>query len=322
MKLTFYNILILLFSWLCLDITARHYQENIMNKKMEQEANKINNILSDYFEYVNDVNVIMGKQIAKNGAKNLNLILDIFRDNVQHYMISNQNSIVNNKLFSWSTYDWVDDQNYQTVNAKIGIRTDNPSDMSARRYTLTARVAPWTLQFDSPALGIPSNRWVIPVATGVADKNNKYLGAIAVGINIGLLSNNLEERLNSGLSFVVADKNANISLTSSLIDDKKEKDIKFDLAKYAINTRKYPKSDTSDEIKYRPITADNITFKHIKYMQNYPFMILVGYDEEWLDYEVAKIVRPSMILMLFLLISCNLFFFLEKTELKLKRNRN
>ncbi len=310
MKLAFSNALFLLCAWFCLNITVGSYQEKILDSKMQQEANKINNILNDYFEYVNDINVFIGKQIARNGGQDLNFILSVFKDNTQTNMISNYGNVVNNKLFSWSTYDWVDSKNFQLVNTKIGVYKKDPPDMSIRRYTTTARMFPWTLQFDPPSIGNPSKSWVIPAATGVLNNKKEYIGAVVVGINIGLLSNNLEERLNSGLSFVVADEKGHTALPSSMVNQEKQDIIEAALKPYVID-EKSRKPNTSDFIKERPIIANNITFRHIKYMQNYPFMIVVGYDKNLFDYEVARIVRPTMVMMLFLLAYLNFLFFFQ-----------
>jgi hypothetical protein len=181
--------------------------------------------------------------------------------------------------------------------------------MSIRRYTTTARMFPWTLQFDPPSIGNPSKSWVIPAATGVLNDKKEYIGAVVVGINIGLLSNNLEERLNSGLSFVVTDEKGRTALPSSMVDQEKQDIIEDGLKPYVINGKAKP--DTSDLIKEMPIIANNITFRHIKYMQNYPFMIVVGYDKNLFDYEVARIVRPAMVMMLFLLAYLNFLFFFQ-----------
>ena len=254
----------------------------------------------------------MGKQISRHGVNDLDFILSTFRNNVE-------SNIIGNKIFSWSAYDWVDDQNYQLVNAKKGINKKDPPDMSIRNYSKTARDLPWSLQLDPPVTGDPSESWVMPAATGILDKKGVYLGAVVVGIDIGLLENHLEERLNSGLSFVITNPDGGLILKSSSVPDNNWDKAQFDLKSKIIhdNTTK-PISSRSLDF---PVVVDKIVFKNLSYVQKYPLIILTGYDQKLFDYEVAKIVNPAMVQLLFLLIYCNLWFFFKQNPLGKKRKK-
>ena len=71
-----------------------------------------------------------------------------------------------------------------------------------------------------------------------------------------------------------------------------------------------------------PVVVDKIMFKNLSYVQKYPLIILTGYDQQLFDYEVAKIVNPAMMQLLFLLIYCNLWFFFKENSLEKKRGKN
>ena len=292
-------------------VNFRNYHKN-NNQILTKEALQINSIINESFVYINHINSYIGKQIAEGNSENLNFILDILRKN------NDLTNSKNSELFSWSSFDWVNTYGYQIINNMLGIHK-NPFDMKQREYVKTAPENPWTLQVSFPVFGNPSETWVIPVATGVTDKNDKYLGSVVVGINIAEFTSKIEQKLNDQASFIVLDQNLNIVLQSSdnNLDPKsnfKDKIVDFN----------FFKSDSG--ILDKKINVNNINYSHYQKMGNYPYVILTGFNQDFLNKEFNNSVLPIMfqfaclaiffLIMLFFFETRMIFFFEIEKKLK------
>lgn len=266
----------------------------LSKKKSEAQENakKIESILSEYFGYTEKILVFIGSKISNNdNYNNLPAIYKIFTDAAysQGY----------NDVFSWTMFDWVNRQDQQTVNTLTGVNTKNPADMSKRGYTWKGRAEFWTLQFSSPTIGNPSDMHVIPVGVGVPNKNNSYVGNIAVGISIKKLTNKIEPFLSKGNRFSIVNYS-----DYSYIFGSHNPDSIYELknlsqySKYAKNRSKkhdFPSSDFLD---------DNLEIGNNEYVYSramdakYPYIILTGYNKHEFWREV---------------ISSSLLFFMQAT---------
>src|SRR5262245_35369576 len=102
-----------------LSISLYHSYHSTLDQSLTAEANRIDRVIADNFDYTNKFLVYIGKQIANHGSGDLQHIYHLFQQNI---------SDGNDKgLFSWSLYDWVDNNNRQLVNSKSGI-AKNPPD--------------------------------------------------------------------------------------------------------------------------------------------------------------------------------------------------
>ena len=137
------------------------------------------------FEYTNQMNTILGNKIVDH------------EDNLEFIEKLLKTSKLNPSLpYSWSSFDWVDNQNLQRVNSQLGIRDPAP-DMSAREYTYLSPKHPWTLQFAKPTLGNPSKKLVIPAGTGITNADGKYLGVVVIGFVVEDLIKQIEQFTNN-----------------------------------------------------------------------------------------------------------------------------
>lgn len=280
--------------------------KNNNSQILKKEALNIQKTISELFNYSNKINSYIGKQIAEHNAKDLEFILSTFKKAEQ---IQNKNT----QLLSWSSFDWVDPNNLQLVNSKIGIRK-NPPNMSARQYCQKSPNNPWTLQLSFPVLGNPSESWVIPAATGITDKNGRYLGAVVVGFSIYELSTMVEQRLNDPISFVVLDENMNLIIQSS--DNELEESKSF--------YKKIDKSFFSEKSSFlkKEITASNINYSFYQKFDNYPYIVLTGFNKAFLKKEFNSSIMPIILVFT----SITLFFliilsYLFKTRILILMNR-
>ncbi len=273
---------------------------NENSKDLQKEAKNIEIIISETFDYANQINNHIGQQIAQHGAADLKFILKLFResDKIKHR---------NTELFSWSSFDWVDSKNYQSVNSRLGIR-DNPPNMSNRQYTLLSPKNPWTLQVSFPTIGDPSGAWVIPAGTGVVDGNEKYLGAIVVGFDINELTTRIASKLKRGTSFIVLDKDLKIVLESS--DIMLGKDSNFFKENFDLQNLYEKDGNLKEEIK-----VGDINFSNYRKFDNYPYLTLTGFDKTFIDQQFATLILPRILELLCLTIFFLVILFLFKTKI-------
>ncbi|MBU6140938.1 MAG: response regulator [Proteobacteria bacterium] len=270
---------------------------------LQKSATNISTTILESFDYTNQINNYIGQQITHHGAQDLKFILELFNETNR---IRNRNS----ELFSWSSFDWVDAKNYQVINSKLGIHK-NPKDMSGRQYAILSRQHPWTLQVSSTALGNPSQTWVIPAATGVTDKNGKYLGAISIGFDVSELSGRIEKKLDGKTSFVVLDQELKIVLQS--VDIKLPRDSDF----FQKNFNSEIFSTELGELK-KEIEIGDIQLSQYKKISKYPYIILVGFNESFLSRQFNATVLPRLIEFICLAIFFLAILYLFEAEKKLR----
>jgi signal transduction histidine kinase/CheY-like chemotaxis protein len=259
-------------------------------KLLQKEAKNIEIIISESFDYTNQINNHIGKKIAQHNAKNLKFILKLFHEADE---IKNRNI----DLFSWSSFDWVDNQNHQVVNSRLGIRKDAP-DMSQRQYTRLSPQKPWTLQLSFPTIGNPSKSFVIPAGTGIVDKNNKYLGAVVVGFNIEEFGIQINQKSKNISSFIILDKDLRVILKSN--DVKLDRDSAFFMENF--NSNHFRKKE---EVFVKEIKIGDVVFKYYKNFDKYPYIILTGFNKSFFSQQFHTLILPRLLEFV-----CLTFFFL------------
>jgi hypothetical protein len=243
----------------CLLAAIIFVESKIINSQKREDAKEnakiINNILSENFEQTEKILTLIGKKIAKETPElNLDKIHKIFND-----AAISQSS---NNLFSWSFFDWVNANSFQTVNTLLGVNKKSPRDMSDRLYS-SRGAEPWILIFSKPVLGSPSKILVIPVGVQVATENLPRLGTVVVGISINKLTNLIEARIGKYNRFIIIDKrNDHAVFGSNKITD------------FNINTNKFP-----------VLNEGNVYTNILEMGGDYPYKILTGYDytDFWIE---------------------------------------
>jgi hypothetical protein len=276
----------------------------LSNKKVEAQEviRKVESILTEEFSYSEKILFFIGKKISDtNSYEDLEKIHKIFLDAAyaQGY----------NDTFSWSMFDWVNRKDQQTVNTLAGVNTNNPPDMSKRGYTWKGRAEFWTMQFSEPAYGRPSNVKVIPVGVGVPNKTNSYVGNVVAGINIKRLVNKIEAILHRDQRFMIINysdyKFVFGSLNQDAISDLKDLNQYQEYVTRNNLRHDLPASGFIDE----EIKTGKVRYTYARAMdQKYPYIILIGYDNEslWrqtitssLDLIIAIILISLVVLVLF-----------------------
>jgi len=238
----------------------------LLNQKTRQTANEakeIEVILSDNFEQVEKILSFVGKRIVDDSAD--------FDPKIIHRVFIQTASVHDfNNIFSWSLFDWVNSDGYQSVNTMIGLRK-NPPLMSKRNYRSRANKN-WSVIFSEATIGIPSGMQVIPVGVQVDTQKSQYAGTVTAGINVKKLTSLVVMRLDKNFHFAVIDSRSGKFVFGSRDAEQYFSDISF------------TKSDFSDKNKI--IFAQEMTEK-------YPYKIFVRYDknEFW-----REVIQSSLLL--------------------------
>ncbi len=278
--------------------TYLSFKENSIenSRNLQKAAKNIEATISETFNYSNQINNHIGLQIAQNDVTDLKFILNLFNE-------ANKIKHRNTELFSWSSFDWVDANNFQLVNSKLGIRK-KPPNMSGRQYVRMASKKPWTLQLSFPALGNPSKIWVIPAATGVANKEGKYLGLISIGFDIKEFEARVTQRLNEVSSFIVIDHDLRIIIHSPEINLAQDSDFFQKNFKAEIFT-------DNEGMLGKGIEVDNVVFDHYVKISKYPYIVLTGFNKGFIHKQFAALILPRILelvlVMIFLLMILYLF---------------
>lgn len=259
----------------------RSYKKEL-SYALTTESERIDRTITETFEYTNKLLVYMGKQIVEHNTKDMSYIYNLFQKNTKGTYDAQD-------IFSWSLFDWVDAHNLQRVNSKTGIAT-SPLDMSAREYTWKCPKNPWTLQLSYPTIGHPSGMWVIPAGTGVINHKGEYVGAIVIGFNIAQLTAKVEKALGrASTSFVVLDEHRNIVLHSADVPIPPSSDF-FKKLNLSIPFATTPKGLFSS-----PLTYQDTQFTHYHRIEDYPYLILAGYNNAFLAKEFQHLFLPRIV---------------------------
>jgi signal transduction histidine kinase len=259
-----------------------NHQIEAKNEQLGSVSNRINYLLTDVFDETNRLMIYIGKQINSANYQDLNYILSLL-----HHTSGKEYK--NQKLLSWTLFDWVDPNNYQLINSLNGIAA-NPTNMSERDYTWKSPANPWTLQVSKPAIGTPSGTWVIPAGVGITGKNDSFLGTLSVGFNISQLREMLLEKIrDDDIEFIVVDDMQNVILRSqdshSAYDNSQQQ-------KFAAQILFQPNSSSGHLDK--KIYDNKITFSFYQKMNKVPYTILLGFNHKTFIKKFILSILPSL----------------------------
>jgi len=174
---------------------------NKKNDLTKSNSEKIAAILTENFEHTEKILIFVGEKIAnKNPDLNLKIILDI---------LSEEASAIDDSknIYSWTMFDWVNADGYQTANTALGI-IKNPKRMITRNYRNRTN-QDWKAIFSEETIGNLSGSHVIPVGVQIKTKKFPRAGTVVLGINIKKLNDIVKAQLDKNICFMVTDKRDN-----------------------------------------------------------------------------------------------------------------
>lgn len=268
-------VLLLISIWVAVTTYARHTETIIYD--LEKEAVRIEYRLDAEIERAGYLLNAIGHQIVLHKETNLLPTAQLLKS------FDNSGNI-------YSIFSWTSAQKEVLVSSNSGI-LDKPVDVSDREYVKKALAEPWRMQIAGPIQGRLSDRWVIPVALGISDNTGKTLGLVMVSLDINTLSEQISQLVRrEGISFAIVSKNL-IPLTQVSSDkdflinnfsSQKLIDIDFNKASSGLLSRGNLFWGTGNYSYYR-VSAD------------YPYVILLGYDAQFSDEQVRRILWSRLL---------------------------
>ncbi|MES2961571.1 MAG: hypothetical protein V4694_04220 [Pseudomonadota bacterium] len=271
--------------------------KNKTNHQLIVDAGKLHSVISEPIDYVSTLSIHLGKVITDNNKfDDLNFIDNLFKDTIRLQGSSNN-------VISWSKFSWGDKKHRFSVNTLDGIMKNRES-LADRNYTWRSKYEPWVLQFSKPDVGKMSNTLILPVAVGISNSRDEFMGTVISGINIKELLNRSEDVVKSGGSFILANRD---SFNQDI--DK----IVFISANTPHRAKIYKTipglvekcRDWIPPSGAMPTTLKAGRFKYAYYhiIENYPLVIFVGFNrfDFWIDVLLKTPVLALLFWMIFMI---------------------
>lgn len=260
-----------------------HSKEKAREANLAREANQINNELIETFNYVNHIITVIANDIIESDHLDLNNIANILKKDL---ITSN----IAREQFSWLMFDWDTPDNKMVVSTLYGV-LKKPKDISNRNYAKMSPKEPWKLHFDKLDIGISSGELIIPAGVGITDYNNKFLGIISLGFSIDKLNNKINKSTtHKEVSYLVLDKEFDIllySLDNFKNIEKIPKSLNPNIKK---KLAKHQDGKLSENIYY-----NNVAYSYFYKMENFPFYILMGYNQSIINSNFNEILLPGVV---------------------------
>lgn len=285
---TIFSVLILLaVSIISLGVGLLVHNSYYSKKEAEMtgKADFLDRELSESLNFIVHYSNFLANKIIHQDTKDSNFISQIF--STESYADPTGDDV-------WTIFSWVKPNNKVIVHlGSNGLQEEH--DVSMRSYLNKTPLHPGQIQFSSPAIGIPSNQWIIPAGVGVTDKQGHFLGTIAVGISLERLTNRLERvfsrkdlvfmLFDENLNYVLSSHNMNFSHANTLPPEKLIEQIKKEIIK--VNE---DKSFLGDPIEYYKFSLN-----YFKHSDHYPFYFVIGEDVKMANAEYWQITFPRIV---------------------------
>ena len=259
-------------------ITYNHYTKRI-GEDLQTEADRIELTLAGEMESANYLLTALGRQIVVNDARDMVELAQILKS----YDAKGQ---------MYAVFNWISVDQKIIVSSNGGI-SEKPIDVSDRDYVKKAFIEPWKMHIGRPIEGRVSGRWVIPVAMGLTDYTGKFIGTLIISLDIGELTDKISTLVKrDGVSFAIISKTL-IPLTQ-VSDDKDFQNHNFP-----------PQTLVNIDYAQHPsglIARGNMfwgtgSYNFYKVSADYPYIILIGYDNRNQDDTVQNMLWSRLLQM-------------------------
>ena len=258
---------ITIFSSIYSAIKLYNAQQNNLNNKLESQAQLIDTHISDYIKYVSHIVEDKGYKIALTEG-NLKNIEYIFKRN---FFFPVTKSGLKKKAFIWPHFSWIDNQRNILAKSEYGI-LQSPIKIDNSQHLYLSTVDHWQLHLSDPYQNPISEKVFIDATLGVADiENEKYIGSIATKFNIKKIINNINSGIDNNIEYLILSEDF-----KSIIDSKASLTTSDFFAHKLIDIV----TTNTNSIFTQPIEFQNNTYKLYKKSEQYPFIILTGYNAE------------------------------------------
>jgi len=287
-------VLVLISGW----VTYRTYnrQSERITTDLEKEAVRIENTISTEMGDASYMLASLGRQIVIDPNRDYTRLAQALKS------FDNKNNI-------YSIFSWTDTDKKLVISSNKGVLKE-PVDLSDRDFVQQAAVDSWKMHIGRPIEGRVSGRWVIPVAMGITDYTGKFIGIIALSIDIGVLTDQIRSLVKrDGISFAVVSKDlvtlTEVSDSKNFIGDnfpaKKLVDVDFD-------------KNPSGLISKGSILWGTGIYAYYRVSENYPYIVMMGYDANYSDETVRAMLWARLLMILAVAIFLMLFLWIVRVR--------
>ncbi len=261
-------------------------KKNQLQSVLLQESTRVESALMEKFNSTSIVIKKMGEEIAKNPTN---------KNHIKGILEKYKSDTSLNQIFSWTIFSWANAQSQITVDGYYGILKE-PYDLSKRDYIPLAIYTPNKMFLGKPVYGSTSEKWMIPGGVAITDADNKFLGTIAIGFEIGNLAKIIQSE--------IANKSINIQLVY------KDSTPVFDVSSAVVNIFSAEKSNLSE---FRKNLSEEITIK--KPIGTFPYELNISYEETALSQIMWEVFYSRFLEILAIIsLSAILIFVIYRSE--------
>ncbi len=260
-----------------------NYNNRIKAKRFEMEAAAYEiemNFIST-LGYAESVLNYINRQISVSKANNLEVSKILSSFNQSHYGYNSIKDVLSVGMFYWV------DRNKHLVASSAGPIA--PIDLSTRDYLENTKNDPWKIYTGTPVIGAASGQYVIPAGVGLVDIAGDYVGTSVVSFKLY----NLTEKFKHLVSFyktdfAILDANNKVLLESEAGLFSKDQELMNNL-------------NFSIDSLHQEMVSDLSLFKQkgsfiiLRNIQNYPYKILIGYQNSASSWEILCEIMPQLI---------------------------
>ena len=253
--------------------------------RYESEAGKISDALVESFNYLESFMSIVGNDVAKLDKPNPQAVATILEKGWPRLKDKGYN------YFSWSVLDFSTPDGQILASSVDGVLNPPAQLPKKRKWLSEGPRRPGKLIFSEPDIGVLTKQYILPVGYGITNKNGRYVGAISIGLNLKNLTSKLQAPLSHSktASFMILDSDYKIVTQSS--DNKQVLDKDFFSNK--ITSELFANSVNGTLAK--PIDLDNVSYYYFRKVSDYPFYLLMGDNNDFLNKEFNKLIMPRII---------------------------
>lgn len=295
LSVAIFSVLLIVTMWVTFVTYSRHSERIAL--ELQTEANRIEQTLAREMERSSYLLTALGRQIVVNNARDLVELAQVLKA----YDAKDQ---------IYAIFSWINADQKLTVSSNRGI-LDKPVDLSDRDFVKKSFVEPWKIHIGRPIEGRVSGRWIIPVAMGLTDYTGKFIGTILISLDISELTEQISALVKrDGISFAIISKTL-IPLTQ-VSDDSNFLSNNFP-AQRLVNID-YIKNPTG------MISQGNMfwgmgSFNYYSVSENYPYIILMGYDNHYQDDAVRNVLWTRILQMVVIAAFFILFLLIVRSRM-------
>ncbi len=291
-------VLALVSGWVTYETYEKHYKK--VTTDLGKEAIRIDRVLSTELGNASYMLASLGRQI----------IIDPERD---YTKLAQSLKAFDNKNHIYSIFSWSNIDKKMVISSNSGV-LEEPVDISDRDFIQEAGTDSWKMHIGRPIEGRVSERWVIPVAMGITDSTGKFIGIIAISLDIAVLTKQIQDVVGrEGISFSVMNRDKNNDLITLMEVSYNNNSIGNNFPKQMIENIDFDKNQAGLITKGSLVWGTGI-YSYYRASENFPYVILMGYDANYSDETVRTMLWSRLLQMLAIAIFFVMFLWIVRVR--------